>query len=403
VKAQHPATTGWRLRLRWLMVSMLAVASLALVACGSDDSSDTASTGEAAATSTAAADSGDAGGAVPQQVTDLLAEYSGVPEFKAPGPAFDAKQASGKKIFNIPISTSIPFIQTIDEAMATVAKKYGIELIEFTNEGKPTEWAQGIQQAINQKADLIVLQGAPEPKILQPQLKAAKKANIPVVVTHWYDATQPLPPNVTAQVPVAFSTGAQLEAAWAISDTEGKANALVVQSAEAPPSAPMVAAIEEQFKACAECKLTVVDVPIADWATKVQTTVQSALVKDPSINYVIPLYDAMAPFAATAITASGKTGQVGVATLNGTPAVLKLIQDGDIVRMDVGESLDWIGWANMDQAMRILTGNDPVENENTALRVFSKDNVDEAGTPPAVDKGYGDAYVEGYTKLWSGE
>ncbi len=39
-------------------------------------------------------------------------------------------------------------------------------------------------------------------------------------------------------------------------------------------------------------------------------------------------------------------------------------------------------------------------NEETPLKVFTKDNVDEAGTPPAPSKGYGDAYKTGYEKIW---
>jgi ribose transport system substrate-binding protein len=379
-----------------LLAALLVVAVLGVVACG-DDESDTGG--------------GDAGGgaaaepssAVPAEVTDRLAQYSEVPEFKAPGPAFDASSIAGKHVFNIPISSAIPFIQTIDDSMAKVAKEYDLKFTEFTNEGKPADWARGIEQAVNQKADIIVLQGAPEPRILQPQLKAAKEAGIPVVATHWFDVSQEIPPNVTANVPVDFTTGARLEADWVIADSEGKANALVIGSSDAPPSEPMMKAIQEEFDThCPDCKLEIVDVPVPDWATKTQTTVQSALVEDPTIDYVIPFVDGMAPFATAAIKAAGKTDKVKIATMNGTPGVLKMIQDEDVVAMDVGESLDWVAWANMDQAMRILAGEDPVENENMPLRVFTADNVDEAGTPPAANEGYGEAYLDGYTELWSG-
>ncbi len=68
--------------------------------------------------------------------------------------------------------------------------------------------------------------------------------------------------------------------------------------------------------------------------------------------------------------------------------------------MDVGENLDWLGWANIDQAMRLLAHIPPVKSENTPLRVFDASNVKEAGVPPKPSQGYGNAYVSGYKKLW---
>ena len=86
-------------------------------------------------------------------------------------------------------------------------------------------------------------------------------------------------------------------------------------------------------------------------------------------------------------------------TYNGTQNVLALLQKGNIVSLDVGESLNWLGYAFMDQAFRVMAGQKPVP-ENTPIRAMDKANVDELGTPPDVTKGYGDSYVKGYTDLW---
>ena len=39
-------------------------------------------------------------------------------------------------------------------------------------------------------------------------------------------------------------------------------------------------------------------------------------------------------------------------------------------------------------------------DEHTPLRIFTKANVSEAGTPPKLSTGYGNAYVSGYNALW---
>lgn len=142
--------------------------------------------------------------------------------------------------------------------------------------------------------------------------------------------------------------------------------------------------------------------PVAEWATKIQSEVQSALSADPTIDFVLPIYDSMSLYAQSGIKAAGKTGQVEISSVNGTPAVLKIQQDDGIVTMNVGESIPWLAWATMDQAGRLLLGYDPVPNgaQQTPLKLITADNIDETGTPPQPDKGYGTAYVTGYEALW---
>ena len=382
-------------RLRWALVaSVIAVIAVAFTAASQSRPTKTTAPTHAVKTHATAADLA--------YVKAQIAKAKAIPKFTSPGPAFDAKKAAGKTVFNIPIASQIPFVNTIDKAMQAVAKKIGVKFIEFPTQGQPSQWVTGINQAIAQKVDLIDLQAAPNPYFLQPQLKAAKKAGIPVTVTHLLDIHQPFPPNVTALVPIDFTTAARWEADWAILQTKGHANVFIIKSAEVVPSNTIVAAIQDELKKhCGTaCKSRVVNVPVTDWATKIQSEVQSALTADPGVNYVIPIYDSMSQFAAPAITAAGKVGKVHIATFNGTPFVMKMLQTGNIVDFEVGENLDWIGYGNMDQNMRILAGLKPLKTENLALRAFTKDNIKQAGTPPAVNVGYGNAYLKGYLKLW---
>jgi ribose transport system substrate-binding protein len=341
-----------------------------------------------------------ASAAVPSDVANRIKAYKAIPKFVAPGPPVDASKAKGKTIFIIPESSSIPFINTIDDSIVRVAKLLGIKTTIYTNQAQPSQWAAGVNQAVAQKPDLIMLQGAPDPRVLQPQLVAARKAGIPVLVTHFFEESDPMPPNVTALVRVQFNQAARLEADWTIADSGGKANAVIVTSNEVPIAKGMLNAMKQEFAKCSGCKFTIVNVPIPDWATKIQSEVQSALVKDPTVNYVIPFVDGMSQFAASGITAAGKKGTVKISTFNGTPFALKMIQDKNIVAQDVGENLDWLGWADMDQAVRILVGAKPVQSEHTPLRVFDATNIDQAGKPPKDSTGYGHAYVAAYKKLW---
>jgi ribose transport system substrate-binding protein len=329
-----------------------------------------------------------------------LAKYKAVPAFAAPGPAIDAKaKAGGKTIFVIPASSQVPFVATIDAHIKRIAALAGVKVTSWENQGQPSQWVQGMNAAISQKASAIVLLAGNDPAALQPQIKAAKAKGIPTIVAHLYDEHQPSAPNVGGLINIPYKVAGQLIADQAIVDTKGQADALVVTINQVKSTVPMVAGIKGEFgKYCQGCKLTYTDVTIPEIATKIQPNVQAALTADPKLNYVICLYDsAEAPFALAGIRAAGKTGKVKISTFNGTPEMLKLVKQGSIA-MDVGENLEWIGYAIVDQSMRIIGGLPPVKSEHVPVRVFDSSNIAQAGA--AFTAGWGTTYVAGYKKLW---
>jgi len=358
---------------------------LGVVACGGDDDGDAAGMGETKGSRAARAE---------------LDRFRGLPRFSPPGRAFDARRSlRGKRLVEIPITSEVPFVAAVEKGMKQAAAAVGAELIVFPNQGKPSQWAQGISSAIARNADAIVLL-AQDPKLIGPQIEQANEAGIPVILLRATGEDEPCPPG-TICIPGPFERAGRLEADFVIADSGANADVVVVTSRDAPSTAPLVRGLKDEFaRRCPECELRFVDVPIADWATRLRTEVQSALVRDPNIGYVIPIYDSMSQFAVPAIVAAHRDDRVMISTFNGTPFVLRMLQEKDVVAMDVGEDLAWIGWASMDQTFRAVAGEPAVKSENTPLRVFDDRNVDETGDPPRFDKGYGDAYVEGYRKLW---
>jgi ribose transport system substrate-binding protein len=352
-----------------------------------------------ASVAVAAAVAGGSAGADGAQAN--LDKYKAVPQFVAPGPAFDAKvKAKGKTIFIIPASSQIPFVATIANHIKRITAPIGVKTTIWQNQGQPSQWVQGMNAAVAQKASAIVLLAGNDPAGLQPQIKAAKAKGIPTIVAHLYDDKQKAAPNVGGLVNIPYNLAGRLIADQAIADTGGKANAVVVTINQVKSTVPMVAGIRAEFaKYCKGCKLKFTDVTIADVATKIQPNVQAALTGDPNINYVIALYDsAEVPFAAAAIRAAGRTGKVKISTFNGTPEILKMVKQNDIVTMNVGENLEWIGYAIADQSMRIMGGLAPVKNARVPVRVFDNSNIAQAG--PKFTSGWGNSYIRGYNKLW---
>lgn len=379
--------------LKWHPIALCSLASL-VAAAG-------CSTG-----SGAGASSGSKASAVPASVRASVVKNKALPTFASPGAPIDPASLKGKTMFVIP-ETNNPFIESIDNTMKSVAQKVGMNFTLYPNQGQVSQWVQGMNAGITAKADIIVLTAAPDPRALQPQLAAAKAAGIPVLVTHNYDDSSPNPPacnackaGVAGIVTAPFNRAGAAAADWIIADSGGKANVYLLASKDVIPSPDTVAVIQKQMKDhCPNCTVSVKNIPVANWNTQVQSEVQAALNKDPKINYVYPLYDAMVGGAVTGIQTVGRAGQTKVVSFNGSPYALKFIQDHHIVAMDVGEDTAGIGYADMDQAFRLMLGR-PTVDERTPIRIWDSTNVDQTGTPPQVGKGYGNATVAGFSKLW---
>ncbi|MGI9486541.1 MAG: sugar ABC transporter substrate-binding protein, partial [Geminicoccaceae bacterium] len=196
-----------------------------------------------------------------------------------------------------------------------------------------------------------------------------------------------------------YVTIGKIIAAWTIVRTEGKVNALVLGPDEITPTAPLRDAIIDYLADnCPGCQTNYINVPVNDWATQGQPAVQNALLADPSINYVLPVYDSMSQFIVPAIQIAESSAKI--VSYNGTPFVLDMMRDGDIVEMNVGESLGWVGMAGTDANMRLLCGLDPVTRLNTPAYIFTDENVATAGSPVTFNDGYGDVHITGFKALW---
>jgi ribose transport system substrate-binding protein len=333
----------------------------------------------------------------------LVEAHTALPTFTPPGAPFDARKLmAGKKILTIPVSSANPFTKNITLAMIAVAKQLGFEVMEWENQARPTQWVQGIEYAINNKFDAVDFLGGVDPAVLGPQVQQAKKAGVKVFVSHLYDTIQTPDPNIDLSLPIPYNKVGEILAAWVADRTGGKANVLIIGSDEIVPTKSFVKGITDGLaRFCGDgCKYTYINAPVPEWATKIQPSVQSALIADSTINYIVPIYDSMSQFVIPAVRITGKHDAVKIATFNGTPFVIDAIRAGD-VEMDIGESLGWIARSILDGYMRHLAGLQPDDKElYVPLYIFDKANAETAGVPAGYDTGYGDQHVDGYAKLW---
>ena len=165
----------------------------------------------------------------------------------------------------------------------------------------------------------------------------------------------------------------------------------------------MVAGINEEFKHCPECKQKVMNYPVTDWATRITPGVQAALLADPTVNYIIVIYDSMAQFVTPAVTVTGSADRVKIDAFNGTPFVLGLVQtgtgrDGYRRKSRLDRPLDH----RFRDAphLRIAAGFDL---KISFLKILTQANAKDAGTSPQLSKGYGNAYEKGFQRSLAAE
>ena len=331
-----------------------------------------------------------------------LAVYTAKPVFKAPGDPFDAKAcAAGKKQLSIPNSSANPFLKGIIDREKLAGALVGLDVKEWENQGQPAQWVQGVELATREKYNIIDLISGIDPGTLEQPLQAAKAAGVKVMTSHFYDPSFTPDPVVSSSLTIGFGEIGKILADWATVATDGKANIAIVVSREVPPTIPLVDNFTKELAAVAPNAKIVqeINVGVTEWGTKIQPGVQAVLQAHPEVNVVIPIYDSMSQFVVPAIRLAGKTGQVKVATFNGTPFVLDFIQQG-AVDVDIGESLDWIAYATVDGHLRDACGLPTPTALNVPFYIFDKSNAKEAGTPAQFDTGYGDAYKDGFQKLW---
>ena len=96
---------------------------------------------------------------------------------------------------------------------------------------------------------------------------------------------------------------------------------------------------------------------------------RSALLANPNLNYILPLYDGMTIYMNPAIKQTHRT--VRMASFNATPVVMQTeVSKPSPLIADVGGPNQWYAVALADQVLRVLAGQKPVKSENVPLRLL---------------------------------
>jgi ribose transport system substrate-binding protein len=375
--------SSWKMLYLALLV---CAAVLGLTACGSsDDSSSSSSSGD----DTATAEVTEGGGESTNNYTQLLKEATEVTPSSFEGPTEPAPATPGTKIAAISCAQTLQGCVNIAKGIEDAAKVAGITAKTFDGQGETTVQNKQILNAISWGADAIILE-AIDPSTVQTGLAAAEKAGIAiggaVNGTNSPNKTTEPPPGTiwtSFDVGIDYKLAGEYEAEWIVADSEGKANTVVYGTKEFPALPPQT---EGVMKVLEECEGCTTDGPLEILAANIATTLGEEVVgylrTHPDVEYVFCPYDPAAPAMVTAIETAGLGDQVQLVSLLGNEQNLEFIRNEEVQAADGSYDEHYIGFAVVDQALRVLDGQKPFEpqGENIPFQLVDKTNLPEPGS-----------------------
>jgi ribose transport system substrate-binding protein len=269
-----------------------------------------------------------------------------------------------------------------------------------------SENVQDVENAVTAHASVIILL-AIVPSTIATGLQKAKAAGIPVIETFIGNPQLPSAADkalgVYADATYDYSRTGELAAEWEITQTGGKIKSVVQQFPGQPPSdATAKGWIDTLNKYCAStCTSSNDNLTVgAQTVQQIQSGAQVAA-QDSSVNAIFPVYDYQMGYMLPLLTAASASGRVNLLSENADLAQMQEMLQGTPVKVDVGNPVEWDGWAAVDEALRALKGLAPVADEQLPVRLFSVDNIKsiDLSANPSAWFGASD-YQADYEKLW---
>jgi ribose transport system substrate-binding protein len=396
------------------LLALLAALGLIAAGCGGSSSSSSSTSESSAAESTESSaaetepaaesesESEPASGGIAEAEAAVTKALEPV-NWQPPGEPIDVSSLKGKNVWYVDYDLSIPFEKQLSEGLTEGMEAAGVNLTILDGKSMVSNFSSGIEKAIAQNADAILLGGFPT-VLVKPALNKAKAAGIPVIATHTTDPEAVSGADkgtIAAYATHSYSFPGEIMADYTAADSEGSANIALIESKELDTSNLVSAAyLKELEKVCPECSVSQFNVPVAQW-NGLQGQIQSILQSNPDVDYVVPVFDGMALFMIPGITTAGKADSVKMVTFNASPAVMEYLVKGDIVAAEVGDATVLQGWGYADQTFRVLLEEPPLDDIEVPERLFTEANIETIDLEEPESTWYTETdYQAAYKKLW---
>lgn len=393
-----PSTGGWRRRRGVVTLAAGAMAALLLASCSSTGNAASAANSSSGAKSEASAS------ASSPKYTKLMKEATAVFPDHYEGPTDSNIPPKGIKIAAIECAATLDGCRIAGQTIAAIAPKIGWQGKAYNGGGTATQQAQQILNAVSWGANVIVLLSV-VPSQVSAALQAAEAKHI--LIVSGFQADEPPNPVIApqpGQVQPLFDVsadythlGTQL-AQWVIASSKGKAHLAVFLDQEFASIVAQSKSFLAEMKTCKTCKVYPgVDFTVGQGAAYGQEVV-SFLRTHPDVNYVYSSFDIPATYAISAIDTAGMKGRVKLIGDLGDQVNLQDIAQGNVEAADASYDNTYMGYAIVDQVIRLLN-HKPLfspENENMPSQVVDSSNVGSNPTTWTAPFSYKDQFLKNW-------
>lgn len=356
-----------------MAAALVAASAMFLAACGgSDSSSEASATAAASAAATTAASTG-----IDAVIAEVASLEEPVESWPTPAPLSAPVDVQGKKVFIIPIGDAVPVIQAVRGGLEQALQAAGATTDMCDGKFNPTEVANCLKLATDQKPDAIVTLFI-DYAMVPTAFDAAAAAGIPVLVGMAAPSGD-LPAGATMAYLDASGQAAAMFAVTAkaaVADQGEGLKALVLRLNDSKlTTASADTAIAAITEACPACTAVPVDytTPTVD---KLPSAVSAALVANPGINALIVSPEVYMEPAIAGINSAGLADQVKLYGGNGDVSGMQRVKEGKQVA-DAGIAADYVGWQVANGLHQLLAGDEvtPIADYSGG-RVFTKNNIE---------------------------
>jgi ribose transport system substrate-binding protein len=335
---------------------LVVLAALTLAACGGggdSGSNEKASSGEVA-----------------KYDQQLDALYKGT--YKAPsgGPVTPPK---GKNVWVISTGQTIETAVNAAKAMEEAGQTLGWDVTVFDGKFDSSRQISGIEQALADKADGIVLlyvDCAP----VKAGIQQAKAAGVAVVGIESKDCEPALETHVVRYAGhqdfatwVAHGFGGT-QAKWVIAKTKGEAKTIVTVETDLYTTAVTYdPGITDEFAKCKTCEIVdTIKFVGSEFGPPLQQKIEQSLNQHPEANSFIAAYDAVLTGGggAAALRATGRTDSIESMGGEGSKPGIELIYNHAGMDACSGIPTAWEGYGAMMDLSRSFAGQDPEKGDS---------------------------------------
>jgi ribose transport system substrate-binding protein len=347
------------------------------------------SSGGGTSSSGSASSSGSSAASGPEAATQAAAAQIAIAEkgrFTHP-PTTSSPAVKGKNVWILESSGAAPSVAIPAQAAAEAGKALGWKTTIYDAKGLPSNYTQGVSNAIANGAQGIVLV-AIDCSYVKNQLQQAKSKGIAVSEVYAFDCSETNPGspslfsadlNFGTRFPsllVAWQGWGSDTAAYIIMQQKGKADALVLDTDQVAVLVSYDKGVYDRIAECSSCKTTKVKWDVVTQGTPAALTslIQSAVLKNPGINGALFGSTVTSGFNQAILALGSKGKNMTVVGGLGLADEFNLLKAQKGLNATTAWPQQWIAYAAMDSINSVFA-NKKTEDEGIGWRIVDQNNL----------------------------